>query len=110
MSDTAYTLLAIAGLALVTLVTRCFFLIPERPVPIPPWLVRALKVAPLAALVAVIVPEIVLTKGELIATWRDARLPAVAAATLWYLWRPGVLGPLAAGLACFVPLRLGLGW
>lgn len=110
MNDTAYTLLAIGGLALVTLVTRCFFLIPERPVPIPEWLIRALKVAPLAALVAVIVPEIVMTKGELIGTWRDARLPAVAAATLWYLWRPGVLGPLAAGLALFVPLRLGLGW
>ena len=110
MSDTAYTLLAILGLAVVTLVTRCFFLIPGKPVPIPRWLLRALKVAPLAALTTVIVPEIVMTKGELISAWQDARLPAVAATTLWYLWRPGVLGPLAAGLAVFVPLRLGLGW
>jgi len=30
--------------------------------------------------------------------------------TLWYLWRPGVLGPLVAGLVVFLPLRLALGW
>ena len=104
------TALTIAGLALVTLVSRCFFLFPEREVPLPGWLKRGLKVAPLAALTAVVVPEIVLTQGHLIHTWQDARLPAVAAATLYYLWRPGVLGPLLAGLAVFLPLRLMLGW
>jgi len=104
------TALTIAGLALVSLVTRCFFLIPEREVPLPEWLKRGLKVAPLAALTAVVVPEIVMTQGHLIQTWHDARLPAVAAATLYYLWRPGVLGPLLAGLAFFLPLRLLLGW
>ncbi len=104
------TALTIAGLALVTLVSRCFFLFPEREVPLPGWFKRGLKVAPLAALTAVVVPEIVLTQGHLIDTWQDARLPAVAAATLYYLWRPGVLGPLLAGLAVFLPLRLMLGW
>jgi branched-subunit amino acid transport protein len=104
------TALTIAGLAIVTLVTRCFFLFPEREVPLPGWLKRGLKVAPLAALTAVVVPEIVLTQGHLIHTWQDARLPAVAAATLCYLWRPGVLGPLLAGVVVFLPLRLVLGW
>ena len=89
--------LAILGLAVVTVVTRNFFLFPEREVKIPAWLQRGLKVAPLAALAAVVVPEIVMSKGSLIATWQDARLPAVAAASLYYLWRPGVLGPLLAG-------------
>lgn len=102
--------LAIAGLAVVTLVTRGFFLFPDREVPIPPWLTRGLKVAPLAALTAIVVPEIVLTQGHLISTWQDARLAAVAGATLYYLWRPGVLGPLLAGLVVFVPLRLLWGW
>jgi branched-subunit amino acid transport protein len=105
--DTAF---AIAGLALVTLISRCFFLFPEHEVPLPEWLKRGLKVAPLAALTAVVVPEIVMSQGHLIQTWHDARLPAVAAATLCYLWRPGVLGPLLAGLAVFMPLRLLLGW
>ena len=102
--------LTILGLGVVTVVARGFFLLPEREVRIPDWLQRGLKVAPLAALAAVVVPEIVMTRGELISTWQDARLPAVAVATLYYLWRPGVLGPLLAGLAAFLPLRLLLGW
>jgi branched-subunit amino acid transport protein len=100
----------ILGLAVVTFVARNFFLFPDREVKIPAWLQRGLKVAPLAALAAVVVPEVIMTKGSLIATWQDARLPAVAAASLYYLWRPGVLGPLLAGLAAFLPLRLLWGW
>ena len=110
MSSSWESGLTIVGLALVTLTTRGLFLFPEREVPLPAWLKRGLKVAPLAALTAVVVPEIVMSNGHLIGTWQDARLPAVAAATLWYAWRPGVLGPLLAGVAVFVPLRLLLGW
>jgi branched-subunit amino acid transport protein len=101
---------AVVGLAFVTLFTRGVFLMPRREVPIPAWLQRALKVAPLAALTAVIVPEIVMTQGHLVQTWQDARLPAVLAATLYYRWRPGVLGPMLAGLALYLPLRIFLGW
>lgn len=100
----------ILGLAVVTFVARNFFLFPDREVKIPAWLQRGLKVAPLAALAAVVVPEVILIQGKLIATWQDARLPAVLAASLYYLWRPGVLGPLLAGLAAFLPLRLLWGW
>ncbi len=110
MSDTAQTTLTIVGLAVISVVSRGFFLFPEREVPIPVWLQRGLKVAPLAALSAVIVPEIVMTQGHLISTWQDARLPAALAATLWYAWRPGVLGPLLAGLAAYLPLRMFCGW
>ncbi len=110
LSDTATTALTITGLAVITIVSRGLFLLPERQVPIPEWLQRGLKVAPLAALSAVIVPEIVMTQGQLISTWQDARLPAALAATLWYIWRPGVLGPLLAGLAAYLPLRLIAGW
>jgi len=110
VSSSWESVLTIVGLALVTLTTRGLFLFPEREVPLPAWLKRGLKVAPLAALTAVVVPEIVMSNGHLIGTWQDARLPAVAAATLWYAWRPGVLGPLLAGVAVFVPLRLLLGW
>ena len=106
----AHTALAIAGLALVSLVTRGFFLFPDREVPIPEWLKRSLKVAPLAALTAVVVPEIVMSQGHLVHTWQDARLAAAMATTLYYLWRPGVLGPLLAGMVVFLPLRLLWGW
>jgi branched-subunit amino acid transport protein len=110
VSDAWTTVVAIVGLGAVTAITRGFFLATRRPVPLPAWLQRGLKVAPLAALTAVIVPEVAMTQGQLITTWQDARLPAVAAATLWYLVRPGVLGPLIAGLAVYVPLHLALGW
>ncbi len=110
MTEPWHSAMAILGLACVTLLTRSFFLFTKREVPIPAWLERSLNLAPLAALTAVVVPEIVMTQGHLITTWQDARLPAVAAATLWYLFRPGVLGPLLAGVAVFLPLRLALGW
>src|SRR5258708_439236 len=79
--------LACVGLAAITLFTRAFFLIPEREVPLPQWLKRGLKYAPLAALAAVIAPEIVMTNGRLISTVVDARLPALACAVMYFLDR-----------------------
>jgi branched-subunit amino acid transport protein len=106
----AWTTLTILGLAVVTLVSRGFFLWSKRDLRMPAPLQRALQVAPLAAIVAITAPEIFLTHGALITTWRDARPLAALAATVVYAWRPGVLGPLLAGLAVYLPLRLALGW
>ncbi len=100
----------ILGMAAVTVISRGFFLYTQRAPRLPEALQRALQVAPLAAIVAVLAPEIFMSHGHLIDTWRDARLPAAVAATLFYAWRPGVLGPLLAGLAAYLPLRLVLGW
>jgi branched-subunit amino acid transport protein len=102
--------IAIVGLALITVLTRGFFLIPERELPLPAWLQQGLRYAPLAAVMAVVAPEIVLTQGELIATWRDARLPAVFAATAYYFWRRDILGTIVSGSVVMLGLRLGLGW
>lgn len=102
--------IAIIGLALITLITRGFFLYPERELPIPGWLRQGLRYTPLAALAAVIVPEIVMTQGQLISSWKDARLPAVLVTTLWYVWRRGMLGPILAGTATLLLFKLGLGW
>lgn len=101
---------AILGLALITIVTRGFFLFPERELPMPAWLQQGLRYAPLAALVAVVAPEIVLTQGRLIDTWMDARLPAVAAATAYFYWRRDILGTILTGTAVLLVLKLGLGW
>ncbi|MBQ0932770.1 AzlD domain-containing protein [Ideonella sp. 4Y16] len=104
------TALAILGLAVITVLTRSFFLIPERELPMPAWLREALRYAPLAALCAVVAPEIVLTQGQLIHTWQDARLFAAAAGALWFWWRRGILGTIVCGTAVMLTLRLGLGW
>ena len=102
--------IAVLGLALITIVTRGFFLFPERELPMPAWLQQGLRYAPLAALVAVVAPEIVLTQGRLIDTWMDARLPAVAAATAYFYWRRDILGTILAGTSVLLVLKLGLGW
>jgi branched-subunit amino acid transport protein len=102
--------IAIVGLALLTLLTRGFFLLPEREVPIPAWLRQGLRYAPLAALAAVVVPEVVMSQGELISTVKDARLYAAAAAAAYFFWRRGILGTILTGTAVMLAMRLGLGW
>lgn len=106
----ADTVVTILGLAVVTVLARGFFVISRRELPMPGWLERGLRYAPLAALSALVVPEIVMTQGHLIDTWRDARLFAAAAAIGWFAWRRGMLGVIVVGMAVFLALRLGLGW
>jgi branched-subunit amino acid transport protein len=106
----AVTALTILGLGGVTLISRNVFLWSRREIRVPERLQRALQMAPLAAIVAITAPEIFLAHGHLIETWRDARLLSALVATAAYAWRPGVLGPLLAGLAVYLPLRLGWGW
>ena len=104
------TVLAIIGMGLITLLTRSFFLIPKKELPIPDWAKQGLRYAPLAALAAVIVPEIVMTQGQLISTWQDARLWATAVGTAYFFWQRGILGTILSGTAVMLVLRLGLGW
>ena len=102
--------LTIVGLALVTVLTRSLLMLPREEVPIPAWAKRALKYAPLAALVAIIVPEVLLTRGVLIATLADARLIGAAVGLAYYFWKRGILGTIVTGMLVFLPLRIGLGW
>ena len=111
MEDTDFwTVVTIALLTLNTVITRSFFFISSRPWSMPGWARRSLAYAPVAALAAVIVPEVVMTQGQLITTWQDARPFAVAAGVAWYAWRKGLLGTLVCGMAVYLPLRLVLGW
>jgi branched-subunit amino acid transport protein len=102
--------IAIVGLAFITVGTRGFFLYPDRELPLPDWLKQGLRYAPLAALAAVIAPEVLMQQGHLITTVKDARLYAIAAATAYFFWRRGILGTIITGTAVMVALRVGLGW
>lgn len=104
------TLLIILAMGVVTLITRSFFLFSDRPWTLPHWAQRGLQYAPIAALAAVVVPEIVTTQGALVGTWKDARLFAALVGAAWFYWRRGVLGTIVAGMAVYLPLRIGLGW
>jgi len=110
MLSTPEAVIAVIGLAAITVITRGFFFLSKREVPIPGWLRQGLRYAPLAAMAAVVMPEIVMSSGQLIGTWRDARLFAAAAGAAWFWWRRGILGTIVVGMAVLLPLRLGLGW
>jgi branched-subunit amino acid transport protein len=102
-------LVAIVGLALVTLLTRSFFLLPEREWPLPGWLREALRFAPLAALVAIVVPELLMPRGRLELSWNDSRLLAAAVAAGWYFWRRSILQTIVVGVLAALALRALLG-
>jgi branched-subunit amino acid transport protein len=107
-----WVLVAIAGLTVVSVVTRTFFFISDREWPLPKWVHHGLRYAPVAALAAITAPDVFLQQGQFAPTWLDARLwgAAAAAAYYFYSWRRG--GSLAlplsiiAGLIVYVPLRL----
>ena len=105
-----WTLLACLGLGVVTVLTRGFFIAASKPMPLPGWVQRGLHYAPIAALSAVIVPEMVMTQGALMTTLLDARWMAAVAAGVWYFKRGGVLGTIATGMLVYLPLHIGLGW
>ena len=56
----------------------------------------------------------VMTQGQLVSTWQDARLFAVLAGVTWYFLRRtsrhAVLGTLIVGMAVYLPLHVGWGW
>ena len=105
-----YTTLGIVGLAAVTVLTRAFFLLSDRELELPLWALQGLRYAPIAALVAVISPEIVMTDSALLSTWADARIYAVIVGTAYFWWRRGILGTIVSGTAVLLALKIGLGW
>ena len=106
----SWTVVTILGMVVITVLTRSFFFISTRPWTLPEWAQRGLHYAPIAALAAVIVPEMVMTQGQLITSWQDARIFAVLAGTVWFYWRGGVLGTIVTGMLVYLPLHIGLGW
>jgi branched-subunit amino acid transport protein len=105
-----WTLAVIVGLAGVTVVARSFFFISNKAWQLPHWAQRGLQYAPIAALSAVVVPEVVMSQGALIGTWQDARLFAAAAGVGVYFAKRNVLLTIVLGMTVYLPLHLGLGW
>lgn len=115
MSDADLWMMSvIVGMALVTVITRCFFFMSKHPWHLPHWAQRGLQYAPIAALAAVVVPEVVMAQGQLITTWHDARIYATLGGVAYFFTRKGqghaVLGTIVAGMAVYLPLHLVWGW
>lgn len=98
------------GMAAITLICRAFFTVSDRDLPMPGWLREGLRYAPIAALAAVVAPELVMTQGQLISDWRDARVFGALAGLAFYAWRKSLFGTIVCGTGVMLALRFGLGW
>lgn len=98
------------GMAAIALTCRAFFLLPKQDLPMPAWLREGLRYAPVAALAAVVAPELVMTQGQLIDTWRDARIFGALAGLAFYAWRRSLFATIVCGTGVMLALRFGLGW
>ena len=106
MSPTdGWTLGVLVGMGVVTVVTRCFFFISNRSWQLPHWAQRGLQYAPIAALSAVVLPEVVMTQGQLITTWPLET--AGRGAALRLRERPIFLSARGKVRRCWAPLFQG---
>ena len=101
---------AVLGLVVLTAVTRAFFFLSEQPWVLPEGVVRGLKYAPLAALAAIIVPDLWFVQGHAPVDWQDARWVAAPVAAAWAWWRKDMLSTILVGMAIYLALKLGMGW
>lgn len=109
-----WTFLTIVLMAGITVLTRSFFFISDAPWTLPSWAQRGMQYAPIAALAAVVLPEIVMTQGVFIHSLADARIYGALAGASYYFFRRGsgqaVLGTIVAGMLVYLPLHMGLHW
>lgn len=98
------------GMALIAWLCRAFFLLPEQELPMPKWLREGLHYAPIAALAAVVAPELVMTQGHLIDTWRDPRIFGALAGLAFYAWKRSLFGTIVCGTGVMLALRFAVGW
>jgi len=95
----------IAGLTLVTLVSRSLFLALGDRVPLPARVQRGLRYAPGCALAALIVPQLVLADQTLQLTLANPRLDAGLIAVLVMRISRNMLAAMVSGMAAFLLLR-----
>lgn len=101
---------AVLGLVALSAVTRAFFFLTREPIRLPTWAMQGLKYAPLAALTAIIAPEIALPLSGSETGWLDPKWVAAPVAAAWAWWRKDMLSTIVIGMAVYLALKLGVGW
>lgn len=106
MDRDLYIWIAIVGLGLTTLITRSGLLLWPHPVKLPRRLERALRFAPMAAIVAIVVPSVLYLKSGAMVGILDPKLFAAAACVLaWWASRQMAV-VMSAGLLVYVIAKL----
>jgi branched-subunit amino acid transport protein len=97
----------VLGLALSTLVTRTSFLVAGSRLRLGHRVEAALRYAPVCALSAIIVPDILLHgSSSLDPDLLNPRMAGAIAAGVWLCWSRNLLGCLATGMAAYTAARL----
>lgn len=93
-------------LTLASILTRSTFWLLGQHINIPTRVQQALRYAPACALVAIIVPDLVLSQTQVDLTLSNSKLIAGILAGIFYLWRRDMFLTIILGMACFTLLRL----
>ena len=101
---------AVLGLVALSALSRAFFFLTQAPIRLPEWAMQGLKYAPLAALAAIIAPEIILPGSGNAQVGLDPKWVAAAVAAAWAWWRKDMLSTIVLGMAVYLALKLGVGW
>lgn len=104
--STAGIWLTIVGLTLLSLALRNVFLLLGHRVALPERLQHALRYAPACALVALIVPEVVMPSGALALTPANPRLVAAVVAVAALVATRHAVAAIVLGMAAYTLVRL----
>jgi branched-subunit amino acid transport protein len=108
MSDVALWA-AIVVIGALTFTYRWSFIILLERLNVPPWLRAALRFVPIAALTAIITPELVIRAGALDLSLSNTRLIAGAVASFVAFRTRNVLATIAVGMATLWALNYVIG-
>lgn len=109
MERDLYIWIGLAGLFLMTALTRCAVLLWPRPIALTPRLQRALRFAPMAAIAAVIVPSVLFqSHGVVVDLIHPKTLSVAASLAAWWLTRQ-MASCLLTGLSVYIIAKLALG-
>ncbi len=97
--------LAILGMTVVTALTRALFLIGGKRTVLPGRVQRVLRYAPAAALIAVVLPDVLVTPDGLSFGLANHAFYATLAGLAWFLLRRSMLGTIVTGMLVFTALR-----
>lgn len=97
--------LTLIAIGVITFAYRFSFIFFLERIRLPLWVDRPLRFVPVAALTAIIVPELLVPSGQLDLSWQNERLLAGALAAL-VAWRThNVLLTIGLGMLCLYSLQ-----
>ncbi len=112
-SAQSLAMIAAVGLGVLSVLTRSFFFLVKSDWQLPKWLEDALRYAPIAALAAVVLPEVLSDQGamkSMLGYAQDAKIYGAVTCIVYFALRRGLLGSILSGAAVYLALRLGFNW